>query len=264
MPQLTLVAHYGPKKSPRQAPFMAYARACQQAVARSLLNERFTPYQEAQIHGTLIGLEETAGHPGAGPDIHYNANLWEQSGELRAMDLDCALDLARALPPLTIRFGGFDPQDKVIESRGRSAYARSFGIDWRTGKVVIMGWAHERGDFSGYTKFWAIRQAFGLQCWVHHKYENDSDFFVTIGELTGLERLDGGSLTQLRSAGERVAESIRARIAAPRRAVDLPLCADDLSVVCYTDERLAPATSKAFPVTDPSVDAVTLWRALCV
>jgi hypothetical protein len=262
MSPLTLVAHYGLKRRPQQTAFMDYVRACQRAVNRSALGARFTPYQEAQIHGTLIGLEEVTDRPAAAPGIHYNANLWQRTGQLQAMDLDCTLALARALPPLTLRFGGFQPQDRVIESRGQTAYARSFRIDWRTRKVVIIGWSYEGGAFTDYTKLWAVRRTFAERCHVHHKYEDDSDFFVTIGELTGLDRLDETTLDELYNAGEEVVETVRARLADPRRAIDLPLRAEDLSVVRYTDERLNPASSRAFPVTDPNLNAAALWRVL--
>lgn len=284
MPQLTLVAHYGPKNRLQQVAFMTYVHACQQTVSRSVLGERFAPYQDAQIHGTLIGLEEVTGLPDTDPPTHYNANLWHGRGELRAMDLECALRLARSLPPMTIRFGGFQPQDRGIESRGHSAYARSFGIDWRTGKVVIIGWVvsaqyagaqksdfwqksdffREDDDLHGYTKLWAIRRTFAERCGMHHKYEDDSDFFVTIGELTGLAGLDEPILTELRDAGEEAAEALRKQLADPRRAIDLPLRAEDLSVVRYMDESLDPAGSLAFPITDPDLDVAALWRSLYV
>ncbi len=255
MSQLTLVAHYGPKKRSSQAPFMAYVHACQEAMGRSTLGGYFAPYEDAQIHGTLIGLERVTDPRVAAPSTRYNANLWQRRGELRAMDLDCALRLARALPPMTIRFGGFRSVDQVIESRGQSAHARSFGIDWRTGKVVIIGWVHEDGDLSGYAKLWAVRQTFAERCHVHHKYEADSDFFVVIGELDGLEGLDEAALTALQDAGERVAEGIRASLADPRRAVDLSLRVEDLSVVRYANESLDLAGSQAFPVIAPDLDA---------
>jgi hypothetical protein len=262
MSPLTLVAHYGPKRRPQQAAFMDYVRVCQQAVDRSALGARFAPYQEAQIHGTLIGLEEAVGLPKAAPGIHYNANLWQRTGQLQAMDLDCALALARALPPLTTRFGGFLPQDQVIESRDQTAYARSFGIDWETGKITVIGWHHKDDDFYAYTKLWAVRRTFAEQCHIHHKYEDDSDFFVTLGELTGLNELEETALAELRRAGEQIVESVRAMLAEPRRAVDLPVRAEDLSIIRYTKASLPPTDSRAFPVTEPNLNAAALWRVL--
>lgn len=262
MPQLTLAAHYGPKRRPHQTAFMDHVRACQQAVSRSPLSERFTPYQEAQVHGTIIGLEEVTGLPAVAPHVHYNANLWQRTGQLQAMDLDCALALARALPPLTVRFGGFSPRDRAIESRGESAYTRSFGIDWQTGKVVIIGWVHENGGFNDYTRLWLVRQEFARRCHIHHKYENDSDFFVTIGELAQLNQGEEPALARLRYAGERTVKAARAMLADPRRAVNLSLGPEDLSIVRYTNTTLDPAGSQAFPVTDPGLNSAALWRAL--
>lgn len=263
MPQLTLAAHYGPKVKPEQLRFAAYARACQDAVLHSELGRYFAPYAAAQLHGTLVGLEAVTSRAGSTVSDRCNANLYAQTGELRAMNFDCVLGLARALPPLTIRFGGFQPGDKIIASMGADAFTRSLQIQWRQGKVVIIGWHHVVADFAHYPALWALRRAFGEACGVAHKYVDDSDFFVTIGDLWGLDRITDGERTSLYVAGGKLETALRQQLAAPQQAIDLAVRAEHLSLVRYYETSLNPATSEAYPVTDPRLDAHFLTQLYC-
>jgi len=269
MPQLTLAAHYGPKVNSEQTQFIVYVHACQQAVLHSELGQYFTPYADDQLHGTLVGLEAVDSHIGAMPAKRCNANLWAQTGELRAMDLDRVLTLARGLHPLTIRFGGFQPGDQTIDSLGDDAFTRSFQIRWRQGKVVIIGWHHVEGDFARYSELWAIRRTFAEQCAVAHKYVRDSDFFVTLGELYPLDvqrrspifvKSRASLATALEAAGHRLEARLRRELSDPQRAIDLPVDPGHLSIVRYRETTLNPATSQAFPVATPALNANFLSR----
>ena len=67
-----------------------------------------------------------------------------------------------------------------------------------------MGWHHHDGDFSRYTDLWALRKQLGDSCNVMHKYPNDSDFFIAIGDLTNLDALTDPELSELKAAASEV------------------------------------------------------------
>jgi hypothetical protein len=246
--QLTLVAHYGPKP-PGLARHINQVLA---AIAASEVGRYFQPHCLEQIHATIVGLERVP----AEIDVIDNLNEYAATGRRRAMELACALKLARRLPPLTIRFGGFEPEDRRIESFGRPPYVRSFQLHIAQGNATIIGWHHRDGDFRHADELWALRRRFHEQCGARPKYAADSDFFMTLGTLVDLPPSGSRAGIDLAVAAAAVEERIRRQIA--DRPVDVVVSAEDLAVVRYQTRDLTPTTSTAYPVLDPSLTATTL------
>jgi hypothetical protein len=245
MAQLTLVAFYGPKP----VPLARLVAAIHTEIAASPLAPYFRPYTVAQIHATIVGLERAEYHG------LKNANFAAIRGEQAVMNLERALALARAWPALTIRFGGFKPEDRQLTSQGHSPYVRSFQLRLRQQKVVLIGWSHQAGNFERHTMLWALRRHFGQAANVWPKYDNDSDLFLALGELAIPEE-------EARATGNaciRLEATVRDQLSgAP---IDVPLTAADLAFVCYTTPTLDPASSKAWRVLDPHLSAALLAGA---
>jgi hypothetical protein len=252
--QLTLVALYG-----RKPPTLArYIDQVLTMVAASEVGNHFRPYALEQIHATVVGLERIPAQPGDGDSNLFNLNEFAATGRRRTMNLACALRLARMLPPLTIRFGGFGPEDRRIESFGYSPHVRSFQLHLNQGRVTIIGWRHRNGDFAHAGELWALRRRFGAQCGMRPKYAEDSDFFMTLGALVDLPPADSETRSALAAAAATVEARIRQQIA--DRSTDVVVSANDLAVVRYQTSDLAPETSTAYPILDPSLTANTLAR----
>ncbi len=252
--QLTLVAHYGPKP-PALAHYIDQVLAM---VAASAVGSHFQPYALEQIHATVVGLERIPAQPGEDENDFINLNEFVATGRRRTMDLACALRLARMLPPLTIRFGGFGPEDRRIESFGHSPYVRSFQLHLSQGRATIIGWRHWNGDFGHAGELWALRRRFDAQCGVRPKYVEDSDFFMTLGALVDLPPADSETWSALAAAAATVEARIRQQIA--DRPTDVVVSTNDLAVVRYQTSDLAPETSATYPILDPSLTATTLAR----
>jgi hypothetical protein len=132
--QATLVAFYGPKRSP----LAEFLSACQDRLRRSVRQLgpelEFRPYALAQIHATILGLERS-GRVGL-----HNRNLQELSGRPQAMRLPQLFEfiLKSDHLPLQVQLGGFEDRDYPFQSRGGRPYHRSFSVQGRT--AVVVGW----------------------------------------------------------------------------------------------------------------------------
>ncbi len=247
MAQLTLVALYGHKP-----PHLArYLNTINELVLRSPLGPFFRPYALEQIHATIVGLERTAT-----PHAFENANRLAAANERATMDFARALHLARTFPPLTIRFGGFKSEDKRLASRGQSPSVRSFQIQAQQGKVIIVGWHHRRGDFSVHADLWTLRRQFGEEANVWPKYAEDSDLFVTLGELTTASYKDSPCARLDFPAIEALEATVRRQLA--RHPIDVPITPAKLSFVRYIEPTLVSSTSTALPVLNPDLNASSL------
>lgn len=246
MKQVTLVAHYGPKLRA----FEKYIGICVRHIVDSPLRRFFTPYHMNQVHATIVGMEKVLGYP-----EQFNANIWRETGERKEMDFDRLLDTVRRHRGFMIRFGGFGRDNRCIDSFGSPPYIRSFECQWASRKVTVMGWHHQDGDFSPYTDLWALRKDLGDSCNVMHKYKNDSDFFVAIGDLTNLETVSDEELMGLMEVGKQVEQAVRDKLATDSDfRVNLPVSPDSLYVVQYERETLAMDSTKVFSITRSNVD----------
>jgi hypothetical protein len=247
MKQVTLIAHYGQK--PRV--FENYVGRCWQHILQSPLRRFFSPYHMNQVHGTIIGMEKLIGY-----SEPFNANLWRESGERKVMGFAKLLQIAREDIRFRIRFGGFTPHDTSIDSFGKTPYVRSIQFQWAQRKVTIMGWHHEEGDFSRYTELWKLRKRIEDDCNVKHRYSNDNDFFMVIGELVNLESLSDEELSQLKQEGERLEQTVREELATdPKLKIDLEIDSGTIFVTQYKEETLALSSTRAYCVVQTNLDA---------
>ncbi len=247
MAQLTLVALYG-RKPPQ---FARYLNAINELIQRSPLGSSFRPYALEQIHATIVGLERTAT-----PHAFENANRLAAANERATMDFERALHLARTFPPLTVRFGGFEPEERPFLSQGQRPYVRSFQVSRQQGKVIIIGWRHQGGDFSVHADLWTLRRQFGEEANVWPKYAEDSDIFITLGDLTAVSPTNPAGARSDAAAIGALEAAVRQQLV--QRPIDVPITPAELSFVRYLEPALAPSTSTALPVLDPDLSASSL------
>ena len=118
-----------------------------------------------------------------------------------------------------------------------------------------MGWHHQNCDFSKYTQLWALRKSLEGSCNIMHKYNNDSDFFVAIGDLTNLDTITDVELAELKEAGKQIEQVVRDELATdPKLKLDLQVHADSTYVAQYEKETLALDSTRVFSVTSANVD----------
>jgi hypothetical protein len=180
-----------------------------QAAAGRLLGDAFTARDPKQVHATLVGLERaTAPFDPARLAAHLRAAL---------------------TPPLTIRFGGFAPDDRRYLSRGLPLYERGFGV--YGSKAVLVGWPVV-GDAP--TRVLAELRRDCCRFGVAHFYgDDDPDVYMVLGEVADVPV-------------EHAVQAVRRDLAAT--AVEVPLSADDLSVVTYVDTALPRASTSWRPL----------------
>jgi hypothetical protein len=200
----TVVAWYDPLPD-----VLAHVVDRVQATAVRLLGDAFTGRDPKQVHATLVGLERACGPFDPAPlAAHLRAAL---------------------TPPLTIRFGGFAPDDRRHLSRGRPLHERGFGV-YGT-KAVLIGWP-VIGDTP--TRVLAeLRRDCGTFGVAHSYGDDDPDVYMVIGEVADVPV-------------EHAAQAIRRDLAAS--AVEVPLSADDLALVTYVDTALPRASTSWRPL----------------
>jgi hypothetical protein len=247
MRQLALVAFYREKP----AALGQLIQSCQEQLQRSL-GSAFQPYELAQVHATILGLERI------GDGLGHNYNFANLRGEQRTMDLAGLLDFIGTTDrlPFTVQFGGFADRAYPFTSRGRKPYARSFVI--QGDKAVLMGWpvdslAKGRAAYP-HTLDELRRQGQAFN--VLHKYHQtdndvDNDLYLRLGllETTAVP----AALLATVSADLRGYLSIRQ----PLRAT---VGADELSLIAYADERLPPATTRSWPLDHPDLTPAFLQQ----
>jgi hypothetical protein len=181
-----------------------------QRAADRLLGDAFTARDPEQVHATLIGLEQA-------------------SAPFDPAPLAAHLHTALA-PPWTVRFGGFPPDDRRHLSRGLPLHDRGFGV-YGT-KAVLVGW-----PVVGDTPTRALAEL-RLSCsalGVVHRYGDDPDIYMVVGDVAGVPAADA-------------AQGVCRELAAA--AVQVPLSADDLSLVTYVDTALPRASTSWCPLLD--------------
>ena len=218
----TLVAFYADKP--------AALRAQLESLLAQLaaLGPAFEPYEIAQIHATIIGLESVLS-PHTGEPI--NANYWQLRAEHHPLQLGAALDIARSPEhwPLHIQLGGFQrDQPYAFRSRGQHPYQRSFSLQGEA--AVAIGWPCVHDD-----RLARVRRAFE-HANVLHKYHaapgaQDDDLFFVLGKITGHDPRHA-----------EVEEAVRGWLS--RHPLELVLGASDLELVHYVDPSLPLATSR--------------------
>jgi hypothetical protein len=244
MKQVTLVSLYGHKPKT----LVQLVHGCRQIIQSSPLRRLFRPYHLGQIHGTLIGMEKLIGY-----SDHFNANRWVATGKKTVMDFNRLLSTLQKHLPVMVRFGGFQPTFNAFASFGRCPYERSFQIQWATRRFTIIGWPHDHGDFLTNRSLDNLRGALGKNCNIQHKYKNDNDLFMVIGEMVAVESFSDLELAQLRAAARAVEIEVRDFLAT--QSVDVMIDADHLCLAQYEEETLALNSTISYPITKQGIDA---------
>lgn len=232
MNQLSLVAFYGNK----DGPLAGLLEHCRSAVAESPLGESFDAYDAAQIHATIVGMECLPGKP------PINRNVWDKRGVEVRMNFSPLREVVGQRLPVSIRFGGFEPDDRPFESQGRRPYERSFQIHPTGGRVTLMGWPHEQGDY-GPRRLEELREDLSHRCNLEHKYDGDNDLYLVLGFV------NPATVT----AGAESAVESEVRDYLRHHPLDVSLGLSDVSIACYVDETLDRSTTIARALTDPEV-----------
>jgi hypothetical protein len=211
----TLVAYYGHKPPQLQA----FIGDVQGQLARHLGDlALLRPIPE--VHATVLGLVD--------PDRPAErASQQDETGYLA--------HVVRRLShtPVVIRWGGYDSSTPYpFRSRGRGLWERSFVLTKR--QAVVIGWPWVAGAVSSMLdQLRREGRPFGLQ----HKYHQtgsdfDPDAYMVVADLA--------AAAEGRVARETEDQMRRWLLS---RGTTVPLTADDLRVVTYTDNHLPQASS---------------------
>ena len=232
MKQLSLVAFYGEK----DGPLAGLLDHCRSAVAGSPLGRSFGAYDGAQVHATIVGMECLPGEPLA------NRNAWSKRGVRARMDFSRLREVVGRRLPMSIRFGGFGPDDGRFRSQGRVPFERSFQIHRASGKVTLVGWPHEQGNYAS-RLLEQLRGDLSRSCNLEHKYDGDNDLYLVLGVME--------SAAATESDASAIESVIRDYLA--HNPFDVRLALADTSIACYADETLDPRTTRVHALADPTV-----------
>jgi len=244
MKQLTLVSLYGQKEKS----LAMLIQECTEIIQQSVLRQVFRPYSPNQIHGTIIGMEKLIGY-----SKHFNANLEAISGNKIEMDFAKLLPTLSQHLPMTIRFGGFSSEFSDFNSLGGLPYQRSFQVQWPSNRITIIGWPHAKGDFTTTRQLNGLRDSISATCNISHKYRDDNDLFMVLGEITSLERFSESEIEKLHPAASSVEREVRDYLAS--QELDVVIDLDSVSVAQYEDAKLSLDSTTPFQVSNQELDA---------
>ncbi|MFQ6054650.1 MAG: hypothetical protein ACE5J3_01545 [Methanosarcinales archaeon] len=87
----------------------------------------------------------------------------------------------------------------TIVGFGKTPYELSFQVQLATSKLTLIGWPHKNLNFTDKRMLWDLRHEIETKCNIKHKYENDNDLFMVLGEIKGLQLLTDSELEELES-----------------------------------------------------------------
>jgi hypothetical protein len=262
MTQMTTVALYGEKSGD----FAGLITRCQ-GLVRSVLGDSFQPYDLAQIHATIFGLERKSS------SALYNANFSRYRGLDLVMNLEGILGYLRSCGhfPLQVQIGGFKKRDYPFVSRQARPYQRSFSI--QGDKVVMMGWPIRGEPFprplgtssalADEAKLYPLTlevirqaaQAYGvLHAYHRDPVDLDNDLFFRIGLLNDQRSLS----EQVHTALETEARQFLS--VQPPLLLDIHLA--QISVALYQEESLPRSSTRLWSLADPDLTASALMEHL--
>lgn len=247
MKQLTCVGFYGHQKTRK---FQQYLKSLQTEVD-SLLGNDFKPYDIRQIHGTIIGMEKLIGYR---KDANYN--IWDIKEKIELMKFKTFLKIIKDWDyPIKIRFGGFSKEYNEFISCPKSGlqrlepYYRSFSINVRMGKVVLIGWPHKNNDFKNNLELLKLRSEIKTKANIIHKYDHweDNDFFVVLGDITNkLYWQEAKNAGKIDALNQKIRDDMCKNV--NDRMLDLDLTQNDIYLVQYTQESLELNSSEAYNI----------------
>jgi hypothetical protein len=172
--QSSIVAFYGQKPSSLES----IVKTVQKELD-ALLGPTFAPRPLAEIHATLIGLEEICDATGC-----WNRWFLSARNQRRRMDITGLLDDLGAGSglPIRVQLGGYRPDPAApIVSRGQTPFHRSFSVQGDL--AVLIGWPveHQRLRLDSLRKSCQLRNCL-------HKYharetDIDDDLFLVLGRV---------------------------------------------------------------------------------
>jgi hypothetical protein len=244
MKQLSLISLYG-QKPPSLASLIT---RCSEFIQESGFGHIFRPYHLHQIHGTLFGMETLTGSP-----EWFNANIWSHTGRKEAMNFETLRETVMPYLPMTVRFGGFGKTWNGFTSFGKIPYERSFQVQWTANKVTLIGWPHRKGEFSPSPPLDNLRRDAAAKCNMRHKYDDDNDLFLVLGEITGLEILPDSQRREIKSAASRLEEKVRKFL--EKNLIDVEIGYDQVFLARYGKESLPLDSTDVYCISKPEIDA---------
>jgi len=243
LPQLSMVALYG-AKPPSLARLIAYTRQ-----ESSYFTGQFTfrPYPITQVHATIIGMERLAYE-----EELVNQNLFLTRNSKEVMDFSQLKNTLRRFLPLNLQIGGYGEDDMRFPSNGETRFLRTISYNTKTHKLVVIGWPHTDGDFSE-RRLWKLRSSVEEHCNMGHKYPDDNDFYMVLGDL----EIDGGSEDDIL----RFIRQMRIFLSDNPFHIDVDL--DSLSVAVYSNPSLDIRSTEIHslkPFLSSPDDLISLYR----
>jgi hypothetical protein len=231
---LTLVTYYGAKPDVLRKLIKKTHRVLSKA-----FTDAFEPYNEKQVHGTIIGLEGTR----VG-DYIINQNYLEQRRLLKAINLPRLFELINTSEhlPYTMQIGGYKHRaDYPFTSRGQHPYLRSFSIQGDI--AVAMGWPAQNGEYP--LTLDKLRRSFNSAN-VLHKYHSsptdiDNDFFFVLGRI---------NRAKLNDLSIQVAQEAIRRHFEQQEPVYITIGRENLSFVAYNNTKLPWGECQVFTLPE--------------
>jgi hypothetical protein len=235
MKQFSLVAFYGSKP-----PELNYIlNECARIIFTSGLETCISFYDTDQMHATLTGLEKLEGEQEC-----INRNLYLKTGLKKEMKPDRLAGILSGFLPKKIQFGGFNNKYRGFLSSGKTPYERSFHINRQTGKLVLMGWLHNDQSFETQVLN-DLRNRFESECNIAHKYTNDNDLYIVIGDLNFKNHRSEKEEREGLQLIEKLETKMRNFLV--RNPHHIELSTKNVSFVEYDDIRLPPDTTMIYP-----------------
>lgn len=237
MKQLTLAALYGQKNTA----FKQMIHSIWETIEDSDLRRIFIKHPMDQIHGTMVGMEKIIGF-----ERHFNANIWEKEEKKKEMDFSNIFSNIDPFFPMKIQFGGFQEDFDGFMSFDDTPYNRSFEINWKAKKIILIGWSLQEGTDIADNKLFKLRQKLYERNHLRPKMDNDNDFYMVIGELAHFELFDDEALAELKAAAQRLEKVIRDQLF--NKPQEIMVTTDDLFFVRYQKESLEVSSSEAWNI----------------
>ncbi len=242
--QLTVISLYGQKP----ASLLNLIRHCSEFIQGSEFRRVFKPYDLHQIHGTFFGMERLVGFAEC-----FNKNIWIHTGRKEAMNFMPLLETVMKHLPMTVRFGGFGKTFTGFKSAGKFPYERSFQVHWNTNKVTLIGWPHRNDDYTSRLLLKTLRSEITTKCKIGHKYDNDNDLFLVIGEISRIQELSDFERKEIRNSASILEEQLREYL--ENNMTDVEIGFEQVFIARYDKESLPPNSTNVYCINMPGIDA---------
>lgn len=240
MKQVTMISLYKEKTFS----LIEIIKSIQNIINSSIFAERYKAYKINQIHGTIVGLERNSNLPN-----FFNANMWIDLKRKTQMEFSELNDVVSKYLPMILQIGGFGKSFNEFKSFNKIPYERSFQINRKTGKAILIGWPHIEYDFS-IRNLWNLRQEIEDRCNIRHKYAQweDNDYFIVPGNLGGIKEGSEKFENELSA----IEHDVRSILSA--NPVEVTLSYNNIFIAQYEDESLPLESTRIFPLNEVSIN----------